>query len=168
MPQKYVRVDGVATFVHHVGPTTLPEVRPCSRAARRSCVCTARAATRAVFVDLLARLEPTHSPLAFDRPGHARSGGLDACLDRAHERLHARVLRALGIERCVLLGASMGGCVALEAALEAPERVRALVLVAGRARDEPRRELEKLRLITKGKARREFDRAAYSPRRRPT
>lgn len=165
MPQKYARVGGVATFVHHVGPTTLPE-RPPALTRGETVVCLHGASpSSAEFVDLLARLEPAHSPLAFDRPGHARSAGLDALPSVARMSDFTRALcAALGIERCVLLGASMGGAVALETALAAPGLVRALVLVASRARFSAGAELlERLRLITEGKARREFDRSGYSP-----
>jgi pimeloyl-ACP methyl ester carboxylesterase len=165
VPQKYVRVDGVATFVHHVGPTTLPE-RPPVLARGETVVCLHGASDNsAVFVDLLTRLEAAHSPLAFDRPGHARSGGLDSLPSIARMSEFTREFCAsLGIERCVLLGTSMGGAVALEAALAQPALVRGLVLVASRASFAPRPALlEGLRLITEGKARREFDRATYSP-----
>lgn len=165
MPQKYVRVDGVATFVQHVGPTTLPE-RPPALMRGETIICLHGASpSSAEFVDLLARLEPAHSPLAFDRPGHARSGGLDALPSVARMSEFTRAFCAeLGIERCVLLGASMGGCIALETAAAAPGLVRALVLVASRARFHARAELlERLRLVTEGKARREFDRSGYSP-----
>ncbi len=165
MPQKYVRVDDVATFVHHVGPTTLPE-RPPALARGETVVCLHGAATNAgEFADLLPRLEAAHSPLAFDQPGHARSGGLDSLPSIARMSEFTRAFcAAFGIERCVLLGMSMGGCVALETALAAPALVRGLVLVASRARFNASAELlERLRLITEGKARREFDRSGYSP-----
>jgi pimeloyl-ACP methyl ester carboxylesterase len=41
-----------------------------------------------------------------------------------------KVLDALGVRRCVLVGQSIGGAVALDAAAQLPERVRALVLLA--------------------------------------
>jgi len=165
VPQKYVRVDGVATFVHHVGPTTLPE-RPPALARGETVVCLHGAGgNSAVFVDLLARLESAHSPLAFDLPGHARSGGLESLPSIARMSEFTRAFcAALGVERCVLVGASMGGCVALETALAEPGLVRGLVLVASAARFAATPALlEGLRLITEGKARREFDRASYSP-----
>ena len=40
------------------------------------------------------------------------------------------VLQALDIDRCVVIGHSMGGAVALSAAIQAPERVTALALIA--------------------------------------
>ena len=164
MPQKYVRVDGVATFVHHVGPTTLPE-RPPALSRGETIVCLHDAnGNGAIFSDLLARLEPKHSPLAFDRPGHARSGSLDALTSIAAMADFTRGLcDAFGIASCVALGSSMGGSIALELALAAPERTRGLVLVGAGARwDVPDAYVEKLRLITEGKARREFIRADYS------
>ncbi|MGH2900470.1 MAG: alpha/beta fold hydrolase, partial [Solirubrobacteraceae bacterium] len=137
MPQKYVRVDGVATFVHHVGPTTLPE-RPPVLSRGETLVCLHGAGGNgAVFSDLLTRLEPQHSPLAFDRPGHARSGGLDALPSVAAMAEFTRGLcAAFAIDTCVLLGGSMGGCIALETALVAPGLVRGLVLVGAGARCE--------------------------------
>ncbi len=42
----------------------------------------------------------------------------------------AGALEALGIKRCVLVGHSMGGAVALSAAVQAPDRVAALALLA--------------------------------------
>jgi 3-oxoadipate enol-lactonase len=165
VPQKYVHVDGVATFIHHVGPTTLPE-RPPVLTRGETIVCLHGAAPNSAdFVDLLARLEAGHSPLAFDRPGHARSGALDGLpsIERMSEFTRA-FCAAIGIERCVLLGASMGGCIALDVALAAPDLVRGLVLVASRSKFlASEAVVEKLRLVTVGKARREFDRTAYSP-----
>lgn len=169
MPQKYVRVDGVATFVQHVGPTTLPERPPRFERGETVLCLHGAAGNSAVFSELLARLEPAHSPLAFDRPGHARSGGLDSLPSISRMGEFTRALCAeLGIERCVLLGASMGGCIALETALAAPALVKALVLVGSGARcDVSDAGLEKLRLVTEGKARREFNRAEYSPHASP-
>ncbi len=164
MPQKYVRVDGVATFVHHVGPTTLPE-RPPVLTRGETIVCLHGAGGNgAVFADVLARLEAEHSPLAFDRPGHARSGGLESLPTIAAMASFTRdFCAALGIARGVLLGTSMGGCIALETTLGSPALVRALVLVGAGARCEVSdASLEKLRLISEGKARREFNRADYS------
>ena len=163
MPEKYVHVDGIATFVRHVGPTTLPEKPPdLSRGETVVCLHCATG-NSALFGDLLERLGERHSPLAFDLPGHARSGSLDALGSVARASAHTRaLLEKLGVERCVLLGEMLGGMVALEAALSAPELVRGLVLVSAAARAAlSDAQLENLRLVTEGKARREFDRALY-------
>jgi 3-oxoadipate enol-lactonase len=163
VPEKYLQVDGIATFVRHVGRTTLPEVPPdLSRGETVVCLHGA-GGNSALFTDLLNRLALQHSPLAFDFPGHARSGSLDSLGSVSRLAGHTQALIGkLGVERCVLLGASLGGMVALEAALEAPSLVRGLVLVATAARLEVAdADLDKLRLITEGKARREFNRAEY-------
>ena len=160
MPEKYVHVDGIATFVRHVGPTTLPE-QPPDLSRGETVVCMHGAQWNSgLFGALLERLGEAHSPIAFDRPGHARSASLDALGSIAEMSAHARgLLERWGVAKYVLLGASMGGMVALETALAAPEQVRALVLVATAPRvNVADAWLERQRLITEGKARREFGR----------
>lgn len=56
----------------------------------------------------------------------------------AQAALVVRLLDALGIERATLCGSSMGGAVALSAALDYPERVDALILVGSSAFNEGR------------------------------
>ena len=78
MPEKYVQVDGLATFVRHVGPTTLPE-RPPELSRGETLVCLHGAggeqrASRASSSALGRRTARSRSTC----PGHARSGGLDA------------------------------------------------------------------------------------------
>ena len=78
VPEKYLHIDGVATLLHHTGPTCLPEETPdLSRGDPVLCLHGA-GGNGAVFAQLLAALEAAHSPLAFDQPGHGRSGGLDS------------------------------------------------------------------------------------------
>jgi 3-oxoadipate enol-lactonase len=165
VPHKYAHVDGVATFVEHVGPTTLPG-RPPRLDRGETIVCLhGTGGNCGKFSELLKLLEPAHSPLAFDRPGHARSGGIDALPSiAAQSEFTRKLLAGWGIDRCVLLGASCGGCIAIETALAAPELVRALVLVASGARVEVSDAwLEQQRRITEGKAQRAFERSAFSP-----
>ena len=85
---------------------------------------------RRVLGPLAAAGIPAHAP---DLRGH---GWSDKPLDRTRYSPNAfaswtlRVLDALGIERVVLVGHSLGGAIALHAARLAPERVDALVLLA--------------------------------------
>ena len=67
--------------------------------------------------------------LAMDGRAHGESGG-EACTYGFHERRDvSRVLSALGVERAILLGVSLGGAVALQAAADDP-RVIGVVAVA--------------------------------------
>jgi pimeloyl-ACP methyl ester carboxylesterase len=69
------------------------------------------------------------SALAVDLPGHGRSDGtpLGSIADMA--RWVAGVLDAAGVRRAALIGHSMGGSIALEAAAAFPERITRLGLV---------------------------------------
>ncbi len=73
----------------------------------------------------------THRVVALDLPGFGWSSR-DATLSLGHEDHAQRVIRLmdeLGIETATLVGHSMGGGIALRAAVRYPERVSALVLV---------------------------------------
>ena len=89
----------------------------------------------AVWEKQTAHFSKNHRVLAVDLPGHgARTA--EPGLDR-HESNAAEVCRVMdqqGIPKAVVAGHSMGGAVALIMALEHPERVTALVLVATGAR----------------------------------
>ena len=77
---------------------------------------------------LLGRLRDRHRCVAYDMRGYGETEyepepGWSAPADAL------AVLDAAGIERAVVVACSMGGEIALELALAAPERVRALVLI---------------------------------------
>jgi pimeloyl-ACP methyl ester carboxylesterase len=65
--------------------------------------------------------------IAFDQRGYGESSDAPATVRHGADLLH--VLDALDIERAMLVGTSMGGGYSLDAALLAPERVAALVLI---------------------------------------
>ena len=70
--------------------------------------------------------------IAFDRPGHGHSGrpageNLTIATDA---RIIGDALAALGIERPIIVGHSYGAAIALRLALDRPERVGGLVLLA--------------------------------------
>jgi pimeloyl-ACP methyl ester carboxylesterase len=165
MPHKYVAVEGVATFVHTRGRTTLPE-RPPDTSRGEVVLCLhGRGGNGHVFAGTLEALAERHSPLAYDQPGHGRSGALDALGSiGAHARFCAALLGKLRLRPCVLLGHDLGAAVALELALARPELVRGLVLCAGAPRFEiADAELARLRRVVEGKARREFEARGASP-----
>jgi pimeloyl-ACP methyl ester carboxylesterase len=70
-----------------------------------------------------------HSVLAVDLPGHGRSEG--SALDSIAELAQwlGRVMDAAGLERAGLVGHSMGGAAALEAAAALPDRVARIALL---------------------------------------
>ncbi len=164
MPHKYFTIEGVATYLHHTGPTTLPGTAP-ARSGGESVLCLhGVGGNGAVFGTLMARLAEHHSPCAFDQPGHGRSGGLDSLgsVERMTDFTRA-VIEKLDLRRPVLLGHSLGGAIALEYALRYPQEVRALVLCGSGARLEiPDPVLDLQRRVTEGKERRPFTRDVFS------
>ncbi len=73
--------------------------------------------------------------LTFDNPGAGCSPALTGPLS-IREMAHCvlRLLDQLGVERASVIGRSMGGMIAPELALLAPERIQRLVLVSTAAR----------------------------------
>ncbi|TDB92839.1 alpha/beta fold hydrolase [Nonomuraea longispora] len=74
-----------------------------------------------------AALSRRHRVVRYDMRGHGRSGDADDEVCH-HEDLLA-LMDAARIERAALIGSSMGGAYAVEAALAAPSRIAALVLI---------------------------------------
>ena len=166
MAEKYFTVESVATFVHHRGPTTLPG-QPPAPAAGATVLCLHDAAGNGhVFGGVLDALAGDHRPIAFDLPGHGRSGGLDSlgAIDAMAAHAHALAER-LGLASVVLLGEGMGAAVALELAATWPALPMVVVLCGGASLD-PAPDpavLDQLRQVTAGRARRQFDTTGYAP-----
>ncbi|HUB49079.1 MAG TPA: alpha/beta hydrolase [Acetobacteraceae bacterium] len=80
----------------------------------------------------VAHFSPHHQTIAVDLRGHGLSPG--AATDCSIERCGAdvaEVMRALDLPPAVLIGHSMGCRIVIEAALQAPDHVAAVVLVDG-------------------------------------
>lgn len=96
-------------------------------------------ATRAMWDPQFADLAADHHVIRYDTRGYGESPGTDDVF-ADHLDLIA-VLDAVGVTRATLIGASRGGRIALDAALDAPDRVAALVTVGstpgGQAEGEP-------------------------------
>jgi 3-oxoadipate enol-lactonase len=111
-------------------------------------------------------LADAHRPISFDLPAHGRSGGLDSLGAIAAMAAHTRAIADwLELTSPVLLGEGMGAAVALEAAATWPGWPAAVV-VCGGASVTPAPDLaaiEQLRLVTAGRARRQFDTTGYAP-----
>jgi pimeloyl-ACP methyl ester carboxylesterase len=75
---------------------------------------------------------PRHMTVACDLRGHGQSPGApESCSIETYGADVAALLRALNLSGAVLVGHSMGTRVVMQACLDAPERVAALVLVDG-------------------------------------
>lgn len=86
-------------------------------------------ASRLVWPAELRRLPPTGA-IAVDLPGHGKSPGPASDTIDAYAAALIALLDALGIEQVITCGHSMGGAVVQQMALNHPDRVAGLVLVA--------------------------------------
>jgi pimeloyl-ACP methyl ester carboxylesterase len=169
LPHKYFQIDGVATYVHHTGATTLPG-RPPAIAQGEAVVCLHGAGGNGqLFAGLMTGLEASHSVIAFDQPGHGRSGSLDSLADIGRMAdFTGKLLDALELDSAVLVGHDMGAAVAIRCALDRPASVRALVLCsAGDRFDVSVETLELARRVRDGKERRPFDASVFSKKTSP-
>ncbi|MEE3326617.1 MAG: alpha/beta hydrolase [Myxococcota bacterium] len=164
MPKKYLQVGGFATYVQHTGPSTLPQ-QPPAKEAGESVVCLHGAGSHGeFFMETLGALEGRHGVFVFDQPGHGRSGSLDSLGSvQKMAEFTQELCDVLGLDRPVLLGHDMGGAVALQMALNQPERVRALIIAACGARvDITDETLSQAQRVSEGKERRPFDPSNFS------
>jgi pimeloyl-ACP methyl ester carboxylesterase len=81
---------------------------------------------------LVGRLAREYRVIVLDRPGSGYSLRRDDTLAplAAQARIIGRFCQALGLERPVVVGHSLGGAIALALALDHPDRVGALALIA--------------------------------------
>ncbi len=89
---------------------------------------------REMFADNIAALAPDYRCVSWDQRGFGRTGPVAAPFtywDSARDLLG--LLDYLGIERAGLVGMSQGGFISMRAALLAPQRVSALVLIDTRS-----------------------------------
>jgi pimeloyl-ACP methyl ester carboxylesterase len=169
VPNKYFQIDGIATFVHHTGATTLPETPPKTDRGEAILCLHGAGGHGGLFADVLASLGDRHSLIAFDQPGHGRSGQLDSLgsIDRMVDFTNA-FSDKLGLPPLVLLGHGMGAAIAMRIALANPERVKALVLCGiGASTPVTGEALTHARLVSEGKARRAFDPKIFCPKTEP-
>lgn len=70
-----------------------------------------------------------------DLPGHGRAGDSDGCtaIDEYRDSVY-RALKSSGIDRCYMVGHSMGGAIAMSCALSFPDVVKGIILVGTGAR----------------------------------
>lgn len=86
----------------------------------------------------IAAFKSQHRVIAFDNPGSGRSSTVDAPTSmRELADATLRLMDALKIESAHVVGRSMGGAIAQQMALAAPDRVRTLVMAASLAKLDP-------------------------------
>lgn len=157
MPEKYVRRDGVPILVRHTGRTTLPQDPPLLGEGTPVLCLHDAGLQSSVFAELLPAVAADGGAIAFDLPGHGRSGALDSLPSIADMMEMSRwVAGWWGAKRPILVGHGMGALVALEWARAQP--VAGLVLCGvGLALGVSDATIETMRQVTRGKAPRPFD-----------
>jgi pimeloyl-ACP methyl ester carboxylesterase len=84
------------------------------------------------WTDYLMNVPPGLRYVAVDRPGFGRSGPDDAVVSlREQSDALAQIIRTEGGKPAVLIGHSLGGPIIAQAAVDYPELIAALVIVAG-------------------------------------
>ena len=88
--------------------------------------------TKISMLPLVPALAPYHRVIIPDLPGHGESDKPISTeyTPRNYARTVRRMMDALGVERAIVIGNSLGGRVALELGVRSPDRVRALGLLA--------------------------------------
>lgn len=166
MPSKYLYIDGIAVNYFHAGRSTLPDVAPDLSRGQPLLFIHAAGSNANTWQRQLEHFGQWHSPIAFDFPGHGRSGGTDGLHSiSAYREFTKAFADALGMQRAVLIGRSMGGAIAMDLALAYPDLVKALVLVATAAKfDLPAARIETWRNVMRGRAQQPFTTDNFSPK----
>lgn len=165
MPTKYVEVNGCAIHYFHTGRTTLPDVVPDLSKGKLLIYIHGAGGNGHYGHRLLDLLAADHSPLAFDYPGHGRSGGTESLksITAYSNCLHA-FAQQLKLRPAVLIGHSMGGAIALDCALRYAETVEALILVATAAKFTiPPDRIDIWKQVMMGRVQQPFTKDAFSP-----
>jgi pimeloyl-ACP methyl ester carboxylesterase len=164
LPTKFAYVDGMAVHYVHAGRTTLPGVVPDLDRGELLIFLHDAGGNAGLWRRLTTVLDEHHSTIAFDFPGHGRSGGT-AGLEtiEAYAAFFAALAATLHTRPAVLVGHGMGAAVALRVARNSPKTVRALVLIAAAPRFEiPPEALETWRNVMHGRIPQPFTTEAFS------
>lgn len=159
MPEKYLRRDGLPILVRHTGGTTLPQDPPPLGAGSPVLCLHDAGLSSSLFEGLIREVAPDGGAIAFDLPGHGRSGSLDALPDIASMREMSQwVATQCGLTRPILLGHGMGALIALDWAAADPDGVGGIVACGlGLALGISDEAIQTMRQVTLGKAPRPFD-----------
>lgn len=123
----FAQIDGLKIHYHAVGE--LSESK-----GRRVLYVHGTACNTNVWAQHMAAIADAHTAVAIDLPGHGQSDG-DGFRGMAdHTHYVMELATALGWDRFVIAGHSMGGGIALTAALYHPERLSGMMLIDTGAR----------------------------------
>jgi pimeloyl-ACP methyl ester carboxylesterase len=165
MPTKYVAVAGVATHYFYTGPTTLPPEPPRYGRGETFLFLHGVGGNAALWRRQLVHLGERHCALALDFPGHGRSGSTEGLGSvAAYAEFTAEFMRAVGLPQAIVVGACLGGAVALELAAKHAGRLKAMALVNAAA--ELRFGADQVGLwesVARGRAPQPFTTDAFSP-----
>ncbi len=158
-------MQDVAVHYLHTGPTTLPDVPPPLAQGRQFLLVHAAGSNAGMWRRQLDGLGRRHSALAPDLPGHGRSSGVDGLptVD-AYADFLIEFMQAVHLGRCIVVGRSMGGAVAMAVAARRPELVAGLVLACTSARFVfEDASLASLRDVVRGRLPQQFTTETFSP-----
>jgi len=131
MRSKYVQIGDVSINYLHTGQATLPNVRPALDSGELLVFVHGAGWNAAFWRRQLRYFGGSHSALAFDFPGHDRSGSTEGLRSvTAYAELLAALGDTLELRPFVLVGSGLGGAVAAHFAARHPRRLRGLVLAA--------------------------------------
>jgi pimeloyl-ACP methyl ester carboxylesterase len=166
MPSKYAYIDGLAVNYLHAGRTTVPGVVPALSRGELLLFVHAAGSNANTWRHQLDHFGATHSPLAFDFPGHGRSGSTEGLRSIGEYAAFTKAFAdALALRPFVLIGRSMGGAIAMEFAIAHPTLVRGLVLVCTAAKfDLSTERVETWRNVMLGRVPQPFTTEAFSPK----
>jgi pimeloyl-ACP methyl ester carboxylesterase len=165
MPTKYVSVQQTPIHYWHSGATTLPGQAPSLERGEAVVFVHGAGWNGALWQSHMQQLAAQHSPLAFDFPGHGRSGGTEALASiSAYRDCLGGFLDAVVRRPCVLVGHDLGAIAALAYACFNPGAVRGLVLLnAAMPCGFPVTLLETWHDVMRGRAAQPFTNAGFSP-----
>ncbi len=165
MPSKYASLGGIAVHYLHSGPTTLPTAGPPLDHGPVLLFIHGEGGNAGVWRRSLAQLGETALVIAFDFPGHGRSGNTEGLASiEAYRDFTVSFIAALELPALVAVGTSMGAAVALELAATLPQQVRALVLLAAAPRLAwPQQQIDLWGEVMRGRVPQPFSTEGFSP-----
>jgi pimeloyl-ACP methyl ester carboxylesterase len=123
----FTDIDGLRIHYHAIGD-------PAQQKGQRVLYVHGTGCNTRVWEQHMAALAEAHTPVAIDLPGHGRSAGRGFRGAADYTYFVIKLAQALGWERFVVAGHSMGGAIALTAAIYHADLLKGLLLIDTGAR----------------------------------